>query len=310
MALYGMPPDPPRKGTPEAIILERLEGYRALREQAANSAPASRAENPESNTEAKPQPSAQAPKLNPSPNCTPNENPKEKQPMPATVVTRAKAALRARKTSVKTRTIAVDAPDPERHSRKCKICNHPDRAAIEELFINWHSPQSIHREFAIRHPFDWSAVYRHARATGLYARRAKNLRAVLDHLLANVSSVPPTAHGVIAALRAYTCLTDENRWVEPERRVHIVNEVYRHDGPAPASGPTPSATTLPAISVEPVTSTGHARNQPTMPMSSTAPHSAAQPKPSTCVGSSPVTRHSPLPSNRQPSELESPATNT
>ena len=258
--------------------------------------------------------------------------------MPATVVTRAKAALRARKTSVKTHPVtAVEgsfrkraedperilrraSPDPERHSRKCKICNHPDRAAIEELFIHWHSPQSIRGDFAMRHPFDWSAVYRHARATGLYAKRAKNLRAVLDHLLANVTNVPPTAHGIIAAVRAYACLTDENQWVEPQRRVHIVNEVYRHDGPAPASVFVPtSAPAAPANSPEPsaVTSTGHAPNQSVTSLSSPFPRPGAQPK-SVSYASSPLacpeeqrgTRPLSPPSNRQTSELKSPPTRT
>lgn len=248
---------------------------------------------------------------------------KEKPAMPATVTTHAKAALRSKSPSRR----SLDeggSPHPspgnaeaessfERHSRKCTICNHPDREAIEELFINWHSPQSIRGLFAIYHPFDWSAVYRHARAAGLYAKRSKNLRAVLDLLLEGATHVKPTAHGVIAAVRAYSCLTEEHKWVEPEKCVHIVSEVYRHDAPAPKNAPTASATTVPGSPVEPAAS-----SQSNGAASSTVPRPGTNPEPSPYICSPLTTEHSlalsavegPLVSNRQPTELESPLTHT
>jgi hypothetical protein len=273
---------------------------------------------------------------------------KEKAAMPATVTTRAKAALRARKparrggsssesasprslgeggSSRRSLSDAEAESTLERHSRKCKICNHPDREAIEEMFINWHSPQSIHGEFAFRRPFDWTAVYRHARAVGLYEKRSKNLRAVFDLILERAAQVNPTAHGIVAVVRAYSCLTDAHQWVEPERRVHIVNEVYRHDLPAVAGLPaspdtrTASAISAPESSAESVsatadaTATGHAPSQSSVSVSS-MPHPAPHPK-SSYACSPPTTSHSPalsregpLSSNRQPSELESTPTNT
>ncbi|MFZ0638358.1 MAG: hypothetical protein WAN10_10990 [Candidatus Acidiferrales bacterium] len=231
--------------------------------------------------------------------------------MPATPVTHAKASLRARKNSAKPKSRTASAPDFERHCRKCKICNHPDRETIEELFINWHTPQSIRSEFAIYHPFDWCAVYRHARAVGLYAKRSNNLRAVLDLLLEGVTNVSPTAHGIIAAVRAYSCLTEANQWVEPEKRVHIVNRVYRHDLPAEAGLPavpdvpapaaaTASATFAPEPSADSVSA---ARRQDQSPPAPRADSSAF-------AGSPLTTAHCPLPSNRQPAELESPPTGT
>ncbi|MFZ0857765.1 MAG: hypothetical protein WAN10_13020 [Candidatus Acidiferrales bacterium] len=197
--------------------------------------------------------------------------------MPATPATHAKASLRASKrvhpgetvrrpeparrvdASAKSKLkIAASESNLERHSRKCKICNHPDREAIEELFVNWHSPQSIRSQFAIYHPFDWCAIYRHARAAGLYAKRSRNLRAVLDLLLEGATNVPPTAHGVIAAIRAYSCLTEKNQWVEPEKRVRIVNHVYRYlraeaivPAPPPPSPPEDSPVPISAAASEP-----------------------------------------------------------
>jgi hypothetical protein len=329
--LYGMPPDPrPRKGTPEAIILEQLESFKALREQAAANASFAISTEPEN------KPSTAAPKQD----AKPNQTSKEKHAMPATITTHAKAALRARKPRAKSKPNTASAhrsslaaahlaeaasePSFERHSRKCKICSHPDREAIEELFINWHSAEDIRALFAIYHPFDWSAIYRHARAAGLYPKRRKNLRAVLDLLLEGVTSVPPTAHGVIAAVRAYSCLTEANNWVEPEKRVCITNHVYRHDLPAcPDKGRAEAG--ISACPDEgrinaPSSSTVSATSSPAPPAEAVSVVAASEPvstyRSSTGTathlsGSSLTTDHCPLPfPNRQTSKLESPPTRT
>lgn len=172
---------------------------------------------------------------------------KETQEMSSTPVAHAKAALRANASNNTSASESVslpvhsapnassDAPDLDHHSRKCQVCRHPHRETIEELFVNWHSPRDISEEFDGNPRLDWPSIYRHARATGLYAKRSRNLRAVFDLVLENASSVTPTAQGVVAVVRAYTALTENNTWVEPERRVHITNHVFRHGVPAPSS---------------------------------------------------------------------------
>jgi hypothetical protein len=190
----------------------------------------------------------------PTPDQLPNQPPKTPvaKKSKLTAANRAKACLRASKASAKTKldpasarrsspaaaSLGEDDSEStfEHHRRKCQVCSHPDRQAIEELFIHWHSPRSICAEFGLRSPLEWSSIYRHARAVGLYDKRRKNLRAVFDLVLERASSVAPTAHGIVAVVRAYTCLTDTHQWVEPEKRVHIVNHVYRHDIPACPDG--------------------------------------------------------------------------
>ena len=49
--------------------------------------------------------------------------------------------------------------DLERHSRKCTICRHPDRDAIEHDFLHWCHPVDIAEEFGLA---DHSSIYRHA----------------------------------------------------------------------------------------------------------------------------------------------------
>ena len=59
-------------------------------------------------------------------------------------------------------------PDPprssKRHSRKCVICTHPDREAIDEAFLHQPRNQNIVKDFNLP---SLSSLYRHAHATGL-----------------------------------------------------------------------------------------------------------------------------------------------
>jgi hypothetical protein len=103
----------------------------------------------------------------------------------------------------------------ERHQRKCVICAHPEREAIEELFLHWHSPRNTACDFGV----PVRALYSHAHATGLYLCRQDNLRAVLDRILERADRATVSNDGIIRAVRAYTCLTSDNKWVEPPSRV-------------------------------------------------------------------------------------------
>jgi hypothetical protein len=53
------------------------------------------------------------------------------------------------------------APSPERHSRKCAICHHPDRANLEEDFLNWRNAELIKNEYELP---NYRTIYLHARA--------------------------------------------------------------------------------------------------------------------------------------------------
>ena len=167
--------------------------------------------------------------------------------MGASAATRIKRSLRAAQPG------AIPAPAPEadfeRHQRKCAICHHAERETMEELFIYWHSAQSITDLFELP---DWSTIYRHARAAGLYERRRHNIRAVLDHLLEGVDSVQSTPMGIVSALRAYACLSDSGGWVEPTKRL-LLTTARVPSAPAPPAEPlaspaplTPDATPPPA----------------------------------------------------------------
>jgi hypothetical protein len=56
----------------------------------------------------------------------------------------------------------------ERHSRRCIICHHPEREAIEEEFVHWRAPWKLSQDYKLA---DYRTIYRHARAAGLLLQR-------------------------------------------------------------------------------------------------------------------------------------------
>ncbi len=104
-------------------------------------------------------------------------------------------------------------PDFSRHARRCCICSHPDRDAIEGDFIRWHSVELIAREYKIA---SRKSIYRHAHCTGLFAWRRRELGRVLEGILENAEHVPLVSSGVIVrAARIYAHLDENGNWFEP-----------------------------------------------------------------------------------------------
>ena len=104
-----------------------------------------------------------------------------------------------------------------RHERKCVVCHHPERETIEEFFVRWRQPHRMAQEYDL----PVGSLYRHARATGLFAARRRNLRSVLEYILEDASVTQVTGDCMVRGVRAYTCLTDDNKWVEPASLVFV-----------------------------------------------------------------------------------------
>lgn len=103
----------------------------------------------------------------------------------------------------------------ERHRRKCQICDHPLREEIEEEFVNWHPVYRLAKNYDLA---DYRSVYRHATATGLIQTRRDNMRWALDSILEQAPG-HVNADSVIRAIRAYSCLDENNKWSEPPTQV-------------------------------------------------------------------------------------------
>jgi hypothetical protein len=89
-----------------------------------------------------------------------------------------------------------------RHSRKCTVCRHPDRDAIESLFLLWRSPVKLAVAFGIA---DHSHIYRHVHATGLFARRQTTKRPA-KFAIGQMILATATPERVIRAVRLYAQL--------------------------------------------------------------------------------------------------------
>jgi hypothetical protein len=112
----------------------------------------------------------------------------------------------------------------DRHARKCVICHHLDRELLEQDFLNWHPAGTIAYDYNLR---DTRVVYRHAHATGIYARRMKNVRMVAAHIIEKVEDLTPTAGHVLQAIRALSRIDDDGRWIEPPVEVIVSSGTRR-----------------------------------------------------------------------------------
>ena len=111
-------------------------------------------------------------------------------------------------------------PDFSRHSRRCSICSHPDRDAIEGEFIRWRSPQKIAKDYDLP---DRTAIYRHAHATGLFQARRSHIARVLESFLETIDDSPPSDFDpVTRAVRVYAHLDHEGNWLEAPRTLRIL----------------------------------------------------------------------------------------
>jgi len=99
----------------------------------------------------------------------------------------------------------------ERHRRKCQICHHPLREEIEEEFVNWHPVYRLAKNYDLA---DHRSLYRHATATGLIYTRRANMRWALDSILEQAPG-HVNADSVVRAIRAYSCIDENNKWSEP-----------------------------------------------------------------------------------------------
>ena len=57
-----------------------------------------------------------------------------------------------------------------RPAAHCGVCGHPKAEVIESKFLQWESPRSLERRYALPP----TSVYRHAKAFNLYEKRQDN----------------------------------------------------------------------------------------------------------------------------------------
>ncbi|HYL45836.1 MAG TPA: hypothetical protein VEU52_02315 [Candidatus Limnocylindrales bacterium] len=126
-------------------------------------------------------------------------------------------------------------PDLDRHQRKCSICRRQDRDEIEQAFLHWKPISALELDYRLTE----RAIHRHAHATGLYARRKRNLRFILENVLERHAEARITVDSLLRAIRAYVSITDSGEY--PERPAHVVvSSGGLFQGTSPGPSPVPS----------------------------------------------------------------------
>lgn len=128
-----------------------------------------------------------------------------------------------------------------RHEKFCTICKNLKRREIEREFVNWHSPAEIAKKYRLS---DRGTVYRHAHVFGLFAKRRRNVRAALEHIIERAGEVEVSASSVVAAVQAYSKINAQGQWVDRSETVNLHDlfermsqeelETYARDGSLPA----------------------------------------------------------------------------
>jgi hypothetical protein len=119
----------------------------------------------------------------------------------------------------------------ERHSRRCIICHHPERDAIEEEFVHWRSPSRLAHDYKLA---DYRTVYRHARAADLLLQRRERLHSALDAFVESVDDVTFTGDTILRAMRAYSCIDSHGRWTEIPTQVQFSTSNGAHPPQSPS----------------------------------------------------------------------------
>src|ERR1700757_714420 len=127
----------------------------------------------------------------------------------------------------------------ERHSRRCIICHHPEREAIEEEFVHWRAPWKLSQDYKLN---DYRTVYRHARAAGLLLQRRERLHSALDAFVESVDDVTFTGDTILRAMRAYSCIDSHGRWTEIPPQVQFSTSHDAHPPQSPSPYPKNNST--------------------------------------------------------------------
>jgi hypothetical protein len=126
------------------------------------------------------------------------------------------------------------------HQAQCKVCLSSCRQEIEELFMDWVSPDLIIKQFT---NLSRDSVYRHAKAWDLFDKRKKNLGRALEKIIERVDYTSVTGSQVISAIQTYAKLnrlgqgTEQAQGANPkelfERMSKEEREAFVRDGSLP-----------------------------------------------------------------------------
>ena len=126
-----------------------------------------------------------------------------------------------------------------RHEYHCTVCAHPKREEIQQDWIGWGNTSRIAKQYRVSR----DALYRHAHALDLFAKRQRNIRKALERIIEQAETVDVNASAVVAAIQAYAKINNSGQWVEHiqgtnmnelfERMTKEELDAYARDGSLP-----------------------------------------------------------------------------
>src|SRR5579862_7066633 len=92
-----------------------------------------------------------------------------------------------------------------RHEAQCCICRSKYREQIEDLFVDWVSPDRIIEKYT---NLSRDSIYRHAHARELFEKRKRNVNRVLEKIIERADWTSMTGAQVVSAIQAYVKLNN------------------------------------------------------------------------------------------------------
>ena len=111
---------------------------------------------------------------------------------------------------------------PRSSQQELQGLRHEKCGEIDADFLEWKSPTIIAEQFQLK---DRMNIYRHAHALGLFEKRRRNLRAVLERIIERVDEVEVNAAAVISAVQALAKINFQGQWIERTEHVNL-NELF------------------------------------------------------------------------------------
>jgi hypothetical protein len=127
-----------------------------------------------------------------------------------------------------------------RHETWCKVCQHPEREAIEHEWLGWGNTTRLAKGYGV----STDSIYRHAHALDLFSKRQRNIRKALERLIEQAESIDVNASAVVSAIQAYAKINANGQWIERVEGVRLNDlfdrmsreelETYAKEGTLPA----------------------------------------------------------------------------
>jgi len=124
-----------------------------------------------------------------------------------------------------------------RHQAQCSICQSSCREAIDELFVDWTSPDELVKKYT---SLSRDAIYRHAHAYSLFDQRRKNMGRALEKIIERLDWTSTTGSDILSAIKMLMKMESPKQAEDPAHE-NNQNKLIARRSPAESAASTPDA---------------------------------------------------------------------